>query len=316
VSARRHRQAAVLLALALGVLLAGMVPGASAAAGRLLEFELRASHGYRLFVDAQGATATLTTTRAKHDARTGSLSSYIARRGPGGGAIRATFGNLGSVAMRFRPNGVVTYSKARKGCIGPDRFTIQHGTFVGSLRFRGEEGYTAVKVSRVAGQAVSPHSLICTGSRVSARPQISAAPQLSAGAQISAAARQPSFRFEAGYRSGLFAEYFEATRTGEGRARFLVNLEQTVGRLAIRRLAIGSGRARTFATDNALSFATIAPNAPFAGTGSLTRDALGARLWSGSLTVSFPGAPGVPLTGPLFKTGLSRSFTSSASRLR
>ena len=176
-------------------------------------------------MQAARATATLTATRAKHGAKTGSLSSYIARREPGDGAIRATFGDLGTIAMRFRPSGAVTYSKPQKGCVGADRYTIHHGVFVGSLRFRGEGGYVSVKAHRVAGE--SSDSALARLRRLPRRRQ---GPQRRCG-------RPPIFRFEAGFRSGTLAEFFYASEEGGHPARFVASVEQTVGRLAIHRLA-------------------------------------------------------------------------------
>jgi hypothetical protein len=294
--ARSRRAGALIPLLVAGLVLIGMGSTAGAQSARRLEFHLHADHGYRVQVQASPATATLTATRAKHDSKTGSLSSYIARREPGDGAIRATFGALGTIAMRFRPNGAVTYSKPQAGCVGADRYTIHHGVFVGSLRFRGEGDYVSVKAQRVAGVSVAPLSLDCSGSPATGRT-------LSAAAD-----RPPVFRFEAGFRSGTLAEFFYASEEGAHPARFVASVEQTVGRLAIHRLAIARGGPRSFATDDALSFATISPTSPFAGTGSMTRGPTGARLWGGSLTVTFPGAPEVPLTGPPFKTRLSRSL--------
>jgi hypothetical protein len=292
---RPRRRVALVPLLAAGIVLIGMGSTAGAQSARRLEFNLRADHGYRVVVQASRATATLTATRSKHGAKTGSLGSYIARRERGDGAIRATFGDLGAVAMRFRPNGAVTHSKPQTGCVGADRYTIHHGVFVGSLRFRGEGGYVSVKAHRVAGVSSTPLSLDCGGSRAS-------------GGARSAGAGGPLFRFEAGFRSGTLAEFFYASEEGAHPARFVASVEQTIGRLAIHRLAVARGRPSSFATDDALSFATLAPTNPFAGTGSMTRGPTGARLWGGSLTVSFPGAPDVPLTGPLFKTRLSRSL--------
>jgi hypothetical protein len=293
---RPRGRVALVPLLAAGIVLIGMGSTAGAQSARRLEFHLHANHGYRVVVQASRATATLTATRAKHGAKTGSLSSYIARREPGDGAIRATFSDLGAVAMRFRPSGAVTHSKPQKGCVGADRYTIHHGVFVGSLRFLGEGGYVSVKAQRVAGVSSTPLSLDCGSSRA-------AGEALSAGAD-----RPPLFRFEAGFRSGTLAEFFYASEEGARPARFVASVEQTEGRLAIHRLAIASGGPRSFASDDALSFATISPTSPFAGTGTMTRGPTGARLWGGSLTVTFPGAPQVPLTGPLFKTRLSRSL--------
>jgi hypothetical protein len=64
----------------------------------------------------------------------------------------------------------------------------------------------------------------------------------------------------------------------------------------------------TFATDDALSFLSISPPYPFGGSGLVQRKANGSRAWSGSLDVSFPGDPDVPLTGPQFQTFLARQW--------
>ena len=292
---RSHRPGTVAL-LALGLVLAGTGSTASARSSWLLGFHLPAGDGYHVVVRAGETNTSLTTTRDKTGAKTGSLSIYTVRSEAGDGEIRATFGDLGKIAMRFRSVGPITYTKREEGCHGPDRYTIRHGVFVGSLRFRGEDGYVAVKDSRAKGESVSPLTLDCTGSKRSAR------------ASDAGAGRRPTFRFEARHRSGLSAEYFSASREPGGPVRFFASLEQTEARVAILRLAAAEGSPRTFATDDALSFATLAPKAPFMGTGSLTRDTSGARLWNGSLAVSFPGAPDVPLTGPTFKTRLTRGW--------
>ena len=295
-----HRRPPPLLALGLLVAVIGPMAiapaGAGATTSRLLSFELRGSHGYRLQVRAREATAILSATRAKPQAKTGSESTYIARRKSGEGAIHATFGHLGSIKMRFHPNGRVTESKPRRNCIGPDHFTIHHGVFVGSLQFTGEGGYTEVEARRVKGESLKPTSLLCG--------------DFGASARVSGAngAARPTDLFQASFRAGLLAEYFQATTDRTRPARFYAEISQTVGSLAIDRLAIAESPPRTFATDDALSFATLAPSAPFEGTGSLTRDPLGSRVWTGSLTVDFPGAPDVPLTGPPFKTTLTRGF--------
>ena len=259
--------------------------------------DLHAGHGYRVLVQAARATAALTTTRAKHHAKTGSESSYIARRGPGDGAIRATFGDLGSIAMRFRPGGAVTYSKPQEGCVGADRYTIHHGVFVGSLRFRGEDGYVSAKAHRVAGVSIAPLSLDCGGSRASGR----------------ASERRCGSAADLPFRSGLpLRAPRRVLRREPRKALIRPGLSPLSNRPSAgsRSTAWRSPEAGPAASPpmTRSSFATIAPTAPFAGTGSMTRDPTGARLWGGSLTVSFPGAPDVPLTGPLFKTRLSRSL--------
>jgi hypothetical protein len=288
-SSRTSRRGALGLLLVLGALLAAPASGWGAERSSLLSFHVPGSHGYRIIVNSSGPTASVTATRVKHANRNGSLSTYIGRRKPGTNAVRASFGALGSVAMRFHPSGPVTYSKPERGCIGPDRQTIRHGLFVGTLHFRGEGDYTVARAQRVEGKEVNPPSLDCAGSGAPPR-------------------RRKIIDFDAGVRSGLLAQFFFATTDRVHPARFVASIEQTEGSLAVHRIAVARASPLTFATDNALSFASLTPPAPFSGTGSLQRRASGARTWSGSLAVSFPGAPDVTLTGPQFKTSLTRSW--------
>jgi hypothetical protein len=76
-------------------------------------------------------------------------------------SVEADFGEVGSVAMRFRPSGRMTHSRRHRGCVGPDRYTIRFGVFTGSIRFRGEGGYTSADVHRVKGRQVTPRLLAC-----------------------------------------------------------------------------------------------------------------------------------------------------------
>jgi len=282
--------------LALGALLA--LPGTAwGKEGSSLAFRLTGSNGYRITVASQGATAFLSATQPGGPRRRQVASStYIARGKVSPAAIDASFGDLGKVAMRFHPSGTVTHGKPRRGCRGPDRFTIRSGVFIGTLRFRGEDGYTSVEAHRVKGKVTTPLSLSCAGgfSEAGSRPK----------AGQGNAKRTTLF---AGWHSGVKAMYFEAIAQ-HGKARFLAATEQTEGSLAIYRFASALASPLTFAFGSTLGFASITPPPPFSGTGSLQRNADGSRAWTGSLAVSFPGDPSVPFTGPQFKTQLTRSW--------
>ncbi len=108
-------------------------------------------------------------------------------------------------------------------------------------------------------------------------------------------------------RSGLTAVLFGASERG-GKAGYLAEIEQTVGSLGVFRGVFVHASPATFAFDNALSSAGVTPPPPFSGSGSFQRAPTGAKSWTGSLAVSFPGAPNVPLTDPRFKTQLTRSW--------
>jgi hypothetical protein len=266
------------------------------AAALKARLSLGATHGYRLTLTEFGYGATLDVTRVKSSKPThGSWTDYVVRAKPSADRVDAGFGDLGQISMRFRPGGLVTHGKPQQGCRGPDRYSYRHGVFVGSFDFEGEEGFTTVHVHRVKGTVVAPRRLHCeaSGSEATGMAEVRHGPKPTS--------------FEAGWRSGLTAHYLSASGGGE-RATFAVSSYETRRRLAIYRRAFASGVASAFRTDSALSFATLSPPAPFSGEGLLQRNASGARNWTGSLAVSFPGDPDVPLTGSQFKTLLTRSW--------
>lgn len=66
------------------------------------------------------------------------------------GVVRARFGSLGRVSLRFKPNGRVRGEKPQPGCEGGMSST-EYGRFVGRLDFRGEGNY--FRVSAPEGKA-------------------------------------------------------------------------------------------------------------------------------------------------------------------
>jgi hypothetical protein len=279
------------------VLLVG--PSAAlAGSGFDLKFQFTASDGYKMTVAGYDATATINATKPgrSHDR---AWSTYIARGKVSPTAIDASFGPLGNVDMRFHPSGGVRYGKRHKDCIGPDRYTIQPGVFAGSLRFRGEGGYTAANVRRVKGKVVTPRFLNCLDSFFEEFERIR---------HHKPPANKPKVtRLSAFMRSGLTAVLFGVSKRQQ-RTGYLAEIEQTVGSLGIFRGVFVHASPATFVADNALSLAGVTPPAPFSGSASFQRGPTGAKSWTGPLAVSFPGAPNVPLTDPRFKAQLTRSW--------
>lgn len=295
---RPPRPRAILgFALAAAILLA--VPATALAGnGFDLKFQLTTSNGYKMTIAGYDATAVITAAKPgrSHDR---AWSTYIARGKVSPTAIDASFEALGSVDMRFHPSGGATYGKRHKHCIGADRYTIQPGVFVGSVNFRGEGGYTSAKAHRVKGKVVTPRVLKCLDSFFEEFERIR---------HHKPPAKKPKVtRLSAFMRSGLTAVLFGASERG-GKAGYLAEIEQTVGSLGVFRGAFVHASPATFAFDNALGSAGVTPPPPFSGSGSFQRTPTGAKSWTGSLAVSFPGAPNVPLTDPRFKTQLTRSW--------
>jgi hypothetical protein len=263
-----------------------------------LKFQFPAGNGYKMTVGGYDATAVINASKPT-GANGRAWSTYIARGKVSPTAIDAGFGALGRVDMRFHPSAAVTYGKRHKHCIGADRYTIQPGVFVGSLRFRGEGGYTSANVHRVKGKVVTPRFLKCLDSLFEEFEQLP---------HPKPPKRKPKVtRLSAFTRSGLTAMLFGASERA-GKAGYLAEIEQTIGSLGIFRGVFVHGSPATFAFDNALSFAGVTPPPPFSGSGSFQREPTGGKSWTGSLAVSFPGAPNVSLIDPRFKTQLTRSW--------
>jgi hypothetical protein len=286
------------LAIAAAVLIA---PAAAEAASGDFDLSLRfqASNGYEIAVTGYEATAVIRVAKTRHGDGPRAWSTYVARGKVSPTAIHAGFGPLGHAEMRFRPSGKVRHSRRHRGCAGADRYTIQPGTFVGSISFRGEGEYTSATVHRVKGKVVTPRRLDCRDSSFEA-----AKDETEEG--LASKAASPT-RFEAFLRSGLTAMFFGASRA-QGQVEFLAEIEQTVGSLGVFRGVFVRAAPTAFSADSALSSATVAPPAPFKGSASFERAPTGGKSWSGPLTVSFPGAPNVPLTDPRFHTQLTRGW--------
>jgi hypothetical protein len=322
---------AACLAFALAVALATAAT-ATASGGERLVFRLHASNGYKVYAVGEGATGALVVTRGRHPHDTGiSASVYIARARTGRSRFETTFGKLGQLDLRFRPSGRVTYGKRRRHCRGPDRYTTHFGVFVGAARFRGEGGYTAVNAHRVRGKEVTPAVLDCFG-LISGGPRSTIWDALTSpssmgltglpSAEVISKAdlrSRPSLPhllggrgrrtvLQAHWHLAVAAQAFGAVQRGHRRPVFFAGALQTRERLALIRLAAAVGSPADLLASDSLSTATVTPPAPFSGEGSFRHADDGTKSWTGSLAVSFPGAPDVPLTGPEFEVGLSRGF--------
>lgn len=306
-------------------------PSAQAAdrGGERIVFRLRGSNGYKLYVIGQGATGGLVVTRGRH--RSGaSASIYIAHAKTGPRSLAVRFGGLGLLDVRFRPSGRVTYGKRRRHCHGPDRYTTHYGSFVGTIRFKGENAYTAVRSHRVKGKVVTPAVLRCASFIDGRRATIwnslmspastiltgRSLSEASAGIDLRSSPRLPHLLGGHGRRTELLADWklgvaaqaFGAIERGRRRPVFFAGTLESRERLAVVRLAVAIGTPADLLASDSLSTATVSPPSPFSGEGTFRHFDDGTKSWTGSLAVSLPGAPSVPLTGAPFKVGLSRGF--------
>lgn len=281
-------------------------PATSAAISRDFEprFELGVGHGHHLAVSGRGETVSIEVgspeslhLRSLRHFAALSLTAYVARGTVTRHRMAASFGKFGSIDVRFHPTGKAVALPPRQHCLGVDHFTSQRGVFVGRIRFEGEHHYVTLHTHRAAGRVRTPAELHCFSRR--ARP--------STGERARTVVPPP-----AGHsRSFLLASWRhprDATELYVERDRRHVFTtaftEESLGQMAEFHLAAAVSGPRVLSVDDALTRATLAPPGPFRGKGIYEAGPDGSKSWTGSLSVSFLGAPHWPLAGEQFKVSL------------
>lgn len=252
------------------------------------EFTLRASNGYRLAVSGElgehGAGAV-----SLFAERPGTSIEYSGRGGVTKNRISASFGRLGAVSVRFHPSGRVRHVRLARSCDhSPRVVSAQLGAFIGSIRFRGERGYTKVIARRASGGIGDPLAIA---------PQ--PCERYSEKQSVTLDARIPGKGFS-----------FSATANSpwvDQRPRFfeVASFEEKKP-VPVTRLVWVTGPEADFIWNEALTSASVTPPPPFSGTGTLQTGMDGSLSWSGSLSAQMPGLGQVALTGPAFEPRLRK----------
>jgi hypothetical protein len=300
----------------------GATPLSPPRGSALAELRFKNHDGYTIAVSAFRQTVAISVTRG-HGHR--STTTYLAHGKVTPSSIRASFADRGRIAVRFRPSGRGLRAGRRVGCAARSGGVIARlGVFVGELRFRGEGGYTSAEVHRARGGSIDVAALIACllgGAAPGRNGALPPAGLLAAG-PAGANRRSPSPPGVPTYPStgprptALLADaklplsrtLFAAEAPGRGRDRFLAAEESSEGPIGILRIALVPGPRAAFAFDDALSLGGVTPPAPFSGSATFLHGPGGTTSWTGSLGVSFLGAPDVPLTGASFSTRLTRGF--------
>jgi hypothetical protein len=308
----------------------GSSPLASLKHRSLSELKFKNRDGYTISIVASGQTVALGVTR-DHGSDRGhtSVTSYLAHGKVTPTSINASFGGRGRVSLRFHPSGEALRASQRLGCKAPSKGVIGRlGLFVGELRFRGEEGYTSAEVHRVRGGSINFAALLaCLAGVTPGQRGVHPALMLPLGSHplgIAANARPmpsgvPGVRTHpnrgpkpttlvADSKLPVSRTFFAAQVRGSARARFLAAEEDSEGSIGIVRFVLASASPSAFAFDDSLASASVAPPAPFSGTGAFQHGPGSTKSWDGSLAVSFLGAPHVSLTGAPFNVQLTRGW--------
>lgn len=170
---------------------------------------------------------------------------------------------------------------------------------MGTIDFRGEEGYTEVHATSAPGDIRTALILVCPESGTAGFGGHSP------GALLSVRHNQ-SPRFE-----------FLAMKNSPTRpARFVASIQERRGSLGISRTVEASAGPGAFDFDVPGGFAKVGPPAPFAGEATYRRPPGKRARWHGDLTVDFPGRSNVRLTGNGTKAGMRRAVLNPSHPFR
>jgi hypothetical protein len=250
-------------------------------------FILKGTNGYRvavlaIFQPGYGKSSSVYVVAA----RKGRRATYLAPGVVTDTKIEADLGSLGEIDVTFRPSG--KKGVAHPECAPKRRAIYKKGTYVGTIEFRGEEGYTRVSANR----ARFFHAFASLGCPYTTTGELFG-PHL------------PGARLRARTKLGSTRVALQANQNLRGgRVRVEAGLGEKRGEISIGREIdfICSANCFHFAPD--LRKAVLNPPAPFFGTGFFRRDADQASRWTGNLSVDFPGRSNVSLTGSRFRTSL------------
>jgi hypothetical protein len=198
-------------------------------------------------------------------------------------SFAASFGDLGSVSMSFKP----TAGPPRVIHVCGKRALIQRGYFVGSFRFRGEGGYTVV------------------GPMVKAPEYLGVFAGLPFGCPgfVTVGPGGPGAELDAHRRSnGVRVEFSASKNRPRGPAYFSASISEHRGRLRIYRFDYATDApSGSFVYDPETRRAVVDPPPPFRGRGWFRqRRHRASGRWRGTLNASFPGRANVRLAGRSF----------------
>jgi hypothetical protein len=211
-------------------------------------------------------------------------TNYLVREEPGAG-LRATFGALGALDVRFERRRKMV-ERPEPGC----RWIIETGVFRGSFDFAGEGGYLTVNAVNPVGEVFRlPDGFCGFGSFRLARPFIPGLYETVLEARMTDGSRTINF---------------EASRfKGDRPVHFSASLHERVGSMTVERTAEAVGADEVFSHTKA-SRASVFPPPPFSGNARFSDPAAGPATWTGSLSTPFLGAPDAALTGEAFTAKL------------
>lgn len=281
---------------------AGAKPGYSVFGGyHSISFSLEGSNGYWINVEKWGHRVFLQAANEQ------STVGYIPRASvPKGSDIKFRLPGLGRVSMRFHPQGPPRRSAPGPSprCRGGEQVK-QRGHFVGTIRFRGERGYTSARATQAKGAIESRTKEVC---KRSPSEEDDSEP-LTDRTELNAKSRSGSQGVA--FNAFMVSDPVDLTSFGAS------VVERRLG-MTIFRYTYAEGEQGDIAIGDTRPYplsATVTPPAPFSGSAEYTRTPGGDRTWTGSLAVTLPGLGRVSLAGPDFDARLCQPSGCSGTSI-
>lgn len=242
-------------------------------------FELRGSNGY---------SATVWAFPAARHSRPGVVLVYVRGRSSAVNyfapatvtetAIRARLGDLGEIDVDFKPSG---RRRRERSVCGGKPIAFDSGSYVGTIDFTGEQGYTEIHATEAKGDLQFALDILCPGGGGST----GSGPGLP-GAELSVVH----------HLSGVGASLTVEKNTPAARSTFEASVAEERDGVGIERFVGIRAPSTAFEFDSQLRVAVVEPPPPFFGRATFHRNARPANRWSGHLSVDFPGRSGVSIT--------------------
>jgi len=257
-----------------------------------VELRLMSSNGYSISIEGDRETVTLTAERK------GSSASYTTKGFASATRIKARLGRLGRVSVRFHSHGGPKRMPLPKGICRGEAETIESGTWVGQIQFKGEQGYTAAHATRAKGAITDSPKQTCSSHEGKEGNSPNFETTILSASSDARAIFSTAFLLTSETHPGLAVSVFGASL-----------LEVHNRGLAIIRSISANAKSDAVALTKEgghIASATIAPPAPFKGTATFQSTSGSKGSWTGTLAADFPGRGEVTLAGPEFSAEVSR----------
>lgn len=279
------------LVLACAVFAALLLPTGAAASSSIVavpvdsyaEAHLTGTHGYRITIFVFGEALMMTARKG-----TASVNYVLLKGGIERGRIHARLPGVGRIFLEFHERSH-PHDRSVSNCRSSE--TTRKGVFVGTVKIRGERGYTSAIAHHVRGEIVQEPQEHCHRSPTA---RASRAGDRLLSASTSRGRGHLSFT----------ALDFPSSVLGSD-LLFSASLQRVRGHMAIMTTQSAIGKDPSVLEIEAPPrSASVTPPAPFTGSATFQQEAAGQFSWTGDLAVELPGIGEVSLAGPKFETSV------------